>query len=199
LSYGRGRVEVVLVDEWNGRAQGAVCALPIPDFPTGTMRGRFHPTTGELYLCGLSAWASSQTLQEGGLYRLRPTGRPMHLPVSWRVGSKDVEITFSDPLPAEVLGDVRRYTFSRWNLKRSANYGSPRLDERALPIERAEPFADGRGVRLTIPQLEPADVVEITCRLADAKGKSIERVLHGTIHFTREINSAAAESERKLR
>jgi hypothetical protein len=110
-----------------------------------------------------------------------------------------VEISFTDPLPPDVLADVRRYTFSRWNLKRSANYGSPRLDERTLPVERAEPFADGRGVRLTIPQLGPADVVEITCRLAHVKGKVIERVLHGTIHFTREPDSTALGSEQAPR
>ena len=96
LSYGVGRLEVFFSEPAGDGFQGAVCALPVPDFPTGIMRGRFHSTTGDLYLCGLSAWATSQTLQEGGFYRLRPTGRAACLPTGWRVREGAIELTFSE-------------------------------------------------------------------------------------------------------
>ena len=97
LSYGHGRVEVVPHEVLNGQLQGGMVRLPIADFPTGIMRGRFHPQNKHLYLCGMSAWASSQP-RPGGFYRLRATGKPMHMPVSMRVLKKGVEITFSDPI-----------------------------------------------------------------------------------------------------
>ncbi|MFM7244172.1 MAG: DUF6797 domain-containing protein, partial [Planctomycetaceae bacterium] len=56
LSYGEGRVHLVLTEPVPGRSdlvQGGMVALPMPDLPTGVMRGRFHPTDGQLYACGL--------------------------------------------------------------------------------------------------------------------------------------------------
>ena len=53
----------------NGQPQGGMCALPMPQFPTGVMRGRFHPRDGQLYGCGMFAWAGNQS-QPGGFYRV---------------------------------------------------------------------------------------------------------------------------------
>ena len=63
-----------------GQMQGGMCALPIPPFPTGIMRGRFNPVDGQLYTCGLFAWAGDRT-QPGGFYRVRATGKPMFVPI----------------------------------------------------------------------------------------------------------------------
>jgi hypothetical protein len=182
LSYGYGRLEVVFADGDGPGAQGALCALPVPDFPTGVMRGRFHPADGNLYLCGLAAWATSQMLQEGGLYRLRPTGRPACLPVSWKPRPGSLELRFSDPPDPADARDPGRFTVKTWQLQRSANYGSPRLDPRTLPVTECTTLADPRNLRLTIPTLAPTMVIEITCRLRDAAGKEVERVITGTIH-----------------
>ncbi|MEY4090051.1 MAG: hypothetical protein RJB55_2322, partial [Verrucomicrobiota bacterium] len=148
--------------------------------PTGIMRGRFHPATGDLYLCGLSAWATSQTLQEGGFYRLRPTGRAACLPTGWRVREGEIELTFSEAPRA--AAEVSRFTVRRWDLRRSANYGSPRIDERTLAVAGVKTGADPRVVRLEIPGLAPAQVVEITCRLVDADGQEVTRVITGSVH-----------------
>ena len=40
--------------------QGGVCELPIPQLATGVMRGRFGPGDGQLYACGMFAWAGTQ-------------------------------------------------------------------------------------------------------------------------------------------
>ncbi len=181
LSYGQGRLEIVLTDGTGAAAQGALCRLPIPDFPTGIMRGRVHPTNGRLYLAGLSAWATSQTEQEGGFYRLRPTGQPAALPTAWHVINGGLELTFSEPLKPTAT-DATRYAVKVWNLTRSANYGSPRINEHPLPVTRAEVLADSRTVRLTIPSLTPTHIIEVTCRLQDANGAEAERVISGTIH-----------------
>jgi len=182
LSYGQGRIEVVFSEGKGADEQGALCNLPMPDFPTGIMRGRFHPTNGQLYVCGLSAWATSQTQQEGGFYRVRPTGNPTCLPVAWHVAAGGLELTFSDAPKRATASDVSRYTIKVWGLKRSASYGSPRVDEHALPVTGANVQEDPRVVRLAIPSLTPAMIIEITCRLQDANGAEIKRVVTGTIH-----------------
>ncbi len=181
LSYGRGRIELVLPDASGAAAHGAISPLPLPDFPTGIMRARFHPETAELYACGLSAWATSQTLQEGGFYRLRRTGAPVHVPTGWRARPDGLDVTFSDPLDPVIARDPARYTFTRWDLKRSANYGSPRIDERPLPVTAATLLPDGRTVRLTLPSLAPAQIFELTCQLATATHAPFTRTLHGTL------------------
>ena len=80
LSYGYGKVYVVPHEKVDGQVQGGMCALPMPPFPTGVMRGRFHPENGQLYAGGLFAWAGNQQ-QAGGFYRVRATGRAAYLPV----------------------------------------------------------------------------------------------------------------------
>jgi glucose/arabinose dehydrogenase len=182
LSYGQGRIEVVFSDGSGDAAQGALCRLPIPDFPTGIMRGRVHPTNGQLYLCGLAAWATSQTEQEGGFYRLRPTGQPAAVPTAWHIINGGIELTFSEPLARAEVADTTRYTVKVWELKRSASYGSPRINEHALPVTQAAVLTDPRRIRLTIPTLAAATIIEVTCRVRDATGKDVTRVVTGTIH-----------------
>ena len=80
FSYGYGKIFVVPHEEVDGQMQGGMCELPLPQFPTGLIRGRFHPTNGHLYTCGMFAWAGNQQ-QPGGFYRVRVTGKPMYLPI----------------------------------------------------------------------------------------------------------------------
>lgn len=181
LSYGYGRIGVVLRDSAAGVEQGAVCALPIPDFPTGLIRGREHPISGDLYVCGLAAWATSATQQEGGIYRLRPTGNPARLPVGWKVGDRSIELTFSEILQTADPLTPGNFVVKAWGLRRSANYGSPRLNETRWPVMEASILADGRTLRLAVPDLQPSDVVEITCKLMDEAGNESVRVIEGTI------------------
>ncbi|MFN0127266.1 MAG: DUF6797 domain-containing protein [Verrucomicrobiales bacterium] len=176
LSYGYGRLYVVPHESVNGQLQGGVCALPLPDFPTGVMRGRFHPN-GFLYACGMVGWATN-CQQDGGFYRLRPTGRPLRVPikVSSRPGS--LTLTFSDPLPMGV--DTSTITARAWNLRRSAHYGSPHLDERPLQITSATVDADRRTLTLSLPDLAPTPGLEIAWRLPDAE----EGEITGSIHLS---------------
>ena len=63
-----------------GGVQGGMVALPIPDLPTGIMRGRFNPADGQLYACGLYAWAGNRQ-HPGGFFRVRRTEQPLTIPV----------------------------------------------------------------------------------------------------------------------
>jgi len=135
-SYGHGKLYVVPHEVVNGQAQGGVCALPLPAFPTGIMRPRFHPTDGQLYVCGMYAWAGNQQAP-GGLYRIRATGKPACLPVGYHITADGLALTFNDPLHADAVSDVRDFGLKVWDLLRSERYGSPHLNERPLRVTAA--------------------------------------------------------------
>ncbi len=181
LSYGTGRIFVVPHEKIGGRLQGGVVQLPIPDFPTGVMRGRFHPGNGHLYACGMYAWAGNKQT-DGGFYRIRATGKPVQLPVGLHTRPNGIEINFSDPLDPAAAVDVANYSAKAWALKRSANYGSKHIDEHSLTITKAALAEEGKSVRLEIPELQPTWGMEIKCNLRGADGKPFSRVIHNTIH-----------------
>ena len=183
LSYGYGRVYVVPHERIGSRMQGGVCRLPIPDFPTGVMRGRFHPGNKHLYLCGMFAWAGNQT-EPGGFYRLRATGRPMDLPVELHARRESLEITFTEDLDSASVADTGRYALKAWDLKRTANYGSRHENEHPLPVTRASLGADRRTIHLEVPSLAPTWGMEIRARLRTADGRELERVIHDSIQVT---------------
>ncbi|MBC8096907.1 MAG: c-type cytochrome, partial [Akkermansiaceae bacterium] len=100
LSYGTGRIFVVPFEKVKGQVQGGVVELPIADLPSGVMRGRFHPQNGQLYACGMFAWAGNRT-RDGGFYRVRHTGKPITMPIGFHATTKGVELKFASPVDAK--------------------------------------------------------------------------------------------------
>ena len=181
LSYGEGKVYVVPFETVEGQAQGGVSDLPIPRFPTGVMRGRFHPGNGQLYLCGMVGWASNQS-QPGGFYRLRHTGKPVCVPIGLNATTRGMSITFSTPLDRASATERSRYAVSTWSLKRSESYGSEHHGEATLGVTSATLSDDGRTVFLTIPTIAPTWCMKIEYRLRTASGEDVEGRVHNTIH-----------------
>jgi len=181
LSYGYGKVYITPHEKVNGQMQGGMCALPIPDFPTGVARGRFHAADQHLYLCGMVAWGSNRSAP-GGLYRLRATGKPAHLPVGLKAKTGRLEIEFSDPLDPAACKELKRYAIKTWALKRTAGYGSKHYDEQSLTIASTALSADGRTLTIHLPDLKPTWCMEIKYRLSSAGGQPVEGVIHNTIH-----------------
>jgi hypothetical protein len=188
LSYGHGRLEIVPHEMIDGQMQGGLCRLPIPDLPTGTMRGRFHPN-GHLYLCGMSAWGTQQMQLAGGFYRLRATGKPMHLPTELRASQDGVTITFSDPL------DLEGATFAvrSWALKRTAGYGSKHYNEKTHTIQGANLSEDGKLLTLKIAEIAACWQMSIKYKLKAKDGTPISGEIQNTIHRL----GPAAGSQRK--
>ena len=181
LSYGYGEIYVVPHEEVDGQVQGGMCSLPLPRFPTGLIRGRFNPDDGQLYACGMFAWAGSQS-QPGGFYRIRHTGNAMNLPTKLSASKTGVKLTFTDPIDAKSGSDVANYQVKVWSLKRTANYGSKHYDERQVKVAEAQVAADGLSVELAIPEIAPTWSMEIRYSIKDAKGNQVDRVIHNTIH-----------------
>jgi len=181
LSYGTGRIFAVPHEKMGGQMQGGVVQLPIPDFPTGTMRGRFHPGNGHLYTCGLYAWAGNRQL-DGGFFRVRATGKASYLPVGLHARASGIEIQFSDELDPAAADEPKNYQVKVWSLKRSEHYGSDHFDEHNLNIMRAALGADKKSIFLNIPEILPTWCMEIKVNLRGADGAAFTRVLHNTIH-----------------
>jgi len=180
LSYGTGKIMVAPFEEIDGIKQGGVCALPIPRLPTGVMRGRFHPEDGQLYACGLFAWAGDRQ-QPGGFYRIRATGEPAHVPISLNALSDGLVITFAAPLdPESVRTD--RVSIETWSIRRAARYGSERFNEQELSVASARLLGDGRTVALEIPDLEPTRCMLMRLNLRGRNGKPAPIVIQNTIH-----------------
>ncbi len=162
--------------------QGGMIQFPIAQFPTGVMRGRFHPEDGQLYACGMFAWAGNQT-QPGGMYRLRYTGEPVYLPVELKARKGGVELTFSEPVDVETAVEIANYKLKTWTLKRTRSYGSKHYDEKPVVVTSVKLSSDGKRVFMTIPDLKPTWCMEIKYNLKGANGRSFNGTIHNTIHI----------------
>ncbi|WP_436715288.1 DUF6797 domain-containing protein [Roseiconus lacunae] len=182
LSYGYGKVFVVPHEEIDGQWQGGLCRLPLPSFPTGVMRARFHPSDGQMYACGMQAWGSDQDESPGGLYRIRYTGKASHLPTKIQAHRSGVTITFTEPVDPKLSADPSNFLVDTWSLRRTKNYGSARYDERSLTVESVDVSDDGRDVTLMIPDIEPTWCMEISYKLRDRDGQQFLGTIQNTIH-----------------
>jgi glucose/arabinose dehydrogenase len=183
LSYGHGRLEIVPHEFVNGQPQGGLNRLPIPDFPTGTMRGRFHPDNGHLYLCGMSAWGTAQMHQPGGFYRIRKTDVPSYLPIELKAKKDGVEITFSEAIDSESLqAAIQPIVVQTWALERSANYGSKHYDKKTLEVVGATLSRNGKTLKLSIPDIEPVWQMSIQYELTGKDGTPVIGEIQNTIH-----------------
>ncbi len=188
LSYGNGKIFIVPHELVGGKMQGGMAALPIQALPTGVMRGRFSPEDGQLYCCGMFAWAGDAT-NPGGFYRIRKTGKPEYLPVGLSARRDGMAITFTNELDRSQAMDRQNFKVNVWSLKRSKNYGSDHIDEHPLEIAKSELLADGKTVFLSIPRIEPTWCMSIIYTIKGRDGSDVLGEIHNTIH---ELGESAA-------
>ena len=182
LSYGYGKLFVVPHEQLGQKWQGGMCRLPVPRFPTGIVRARFHPKNGHLYACGMHAWASNQDALPGGLFRIRYTGKPTNLPLGINAKTNGIKLTFSEPVDPTVAANPENYLVDTWDLKRTSNYGSDKYNEQTLAVVDARVAEDGRSVFLEISGIQPTWCMQISYRLQDHSGQKFTRVIQNTVH-----------------
>ncbi|MEQ6121222.1 DUF6797 domain-containing protein [Reichenbachiella sp. MALMAid0571] len=182
LSYGFGKVFLVPHEKVNGQMQGSLFELPIPNFQTGVMRGRFHPTDGQLYACGMSAWGTKQRAQPGALYRVKYTGEPVIAPVKVHAIKSGLKLVFATQLDKSSAENVSNYQISTWSLKRTSNYGSDHYDEKQVQVLRADLANDGITLNLNLVDMKPVWQMEILFTLKNIEGNKTEGTIHSTIH-----------------
>ena len=120
-SYGTCSLYKVLLEKDGDTLQGGVVKIPV-SFASGTMRPRFSPFDGQLYIAGLKGWQTSAA-RDGALQRVRYTGKPANLPTAMKVVKDGITITFTDPLdPASI--DAENFAAKQWNYLWCSEYGS---------------------------------------------------------------------------
>ena len=202
LSYGTGQILSVIYEPIKNvkhvTAQGAAFRLGL-QFPTGIMRGRFHPADGQLYACGLFGWSSDRT-SPGGFWRVRHTGAKVHVPVAYHIVHDGIDLTFSHPLDPETANDVDSYAIEQWDYKWTKNYGSPEFKlsdgtkgRDTIEVASAKLSKDGRTVRLNIADLKPSMQIRIQYTLDAADGSEIKQDLFGSIFVVPKAEQAASK------
>ena len=186
ISYGMGHMFLLLKEEVGGLMQGAVTRFPL-EFETGVMRGAWHPQNGQLYTAGLYGWAGNKT-KAGGFYRVRYTGKPVHMANALHFVRDGIVLGFTDPLDATSATDPGNYDVTAWNYHWTANYGSPdfKLNGQegrdTWPVESATLSADRQTVFLKVPDAQRVMQLHLVFNLAFADGAKVENFVHGTIH-----------------
>ena len=190
LSYGKCRIFQVLpdADSLEDTAQGAAIQLPF-NLMSGSNRARFHKASNALFVSGLSGWQSSAP-RVGSFQRIRYTGGKATILTDYRVLSKGLELTFSEPLDAEDAEDVQAYALAQWNYRWTSEYGSKHYQvsnpeeegKDKLVIASASLSDDARVLTLHVPALQPVHQLELRVDTIDAADEDVVMTLYATVH-----------------
>ncbi len=186
LSYGTCTLYGVMQEKVGDVVQGGVYKFPLK-FESGTMRGRFSPLDGQLYISGLKGWQSSAA-KDGSLQRVRYTGKPVTFPAQLTVKPNGLNVAFTCELDATSAADVGSYSVEQWNYRWSKDYGSGeyKLDgtkgKDAVEVKSAKLSADKKSVFLEIDGLQPVNQMEIKFNLKSASGATIPGRIINTIN-----------------
>jgi hypothetical protein len=188
-SYGKSSLFLVMMQRDGERAQGGTVQFPLK-FESGMMRGRFHPSDGQLYLCGLKGWQTSGA-RDAALHRVRYTGGKVHMPKGMHVTTDGIRIDFTCPLQKESVEDIQNYSLEQWNYLWSDKYGSPEFSVKdptrqgrdPVDLKSARLESNGHTIFLEIPDLQPVMQMKIQFRLKAVDGTSVAHTLHSTINY----------------
>jgi len=188
-SYGKSSLFLVMFERDGDRAQGGTVQFPLK-FESGIMRGRFHPTDGQLYVCGLKGWQTSGA-RDAALHRVRYTGGKVYMPQNLHVTTNGIRIEFTCPLQKESAEDVQNYAVEQWNYLWSDKYGSPefsvvepkRQGHDPVELKSARLESNGSSVFLEIPAIQPVMQMKIQFRLKAQDGASLAHTVYNTINY----------------
>ena len=204
MSYGTCSLFTVLKEEVGGQIQGGVLRLPL-NFDSGICRARFYAPQNALFLSALRGWQSSAS-RDGGLYRVRYTGKPAYLATALHVQNEGISLTFSEPLDPATATDVDNYTLEQWNYRWTGSYGSPHFkvskpseqghDE--IDVDEAVLSDDGRTVTLKIAGLRPVMQMKIQYSQKAKDGQPVKGEIYNTINVVNGQRGEIHPGELKL-
>jgi len=189
LSYGKCTLFNVLQERVDGVPQGGVVQFPFK-FDTGTMRARFSPTDGQLYVTGLKGWQTSGA-KDSALQRVRYTGKPAYFPNELHVTDKGISITFTGPVETGTAGDVGNYSIEQWNYRWTKEYGSAEYKvsdpeqkgHDPVEIKSVKVSDDRKTVFLEVPGLQPVMQQKITMNINAEDGTALPKEIAHTINI----------------
>jgi putative heme-binding domain-containing protein len=183
FSFGTGSHFLVLRDEVNGQAQGAVVPL-VGEFRSGAHRGRFNPKDGQLYVSGMAGWGS-YTPDDGCFHRVRYTGKPVQLPRSFHVHENGVLVAFTQAVDRKALAKQPNHFAQVWNYRYSPGYGSPELSTRHpgtvghdhLEISAVHAI-DDNTVFVELPDLQPVSQLHLFLQVDGGRAQELFITVH---------------------
>jgi cytochrome c len=78
-----------------------------------------------------------------------------------RAKSNGVEIEFTEPLQEASGNKASDYNIRQWYYKPTENYGGPKLDDKALNIQKVTVSSDRKKVFLQLGGMKPGHVVYV--------------------------------------
>jgi len=199
MSYGHCLLYGVMMETVDGVAQGAVVKFPFK-FPSGIMRGRFHPKDGQLYVSGLNVWQSDAS-RFGCFTRVRYSGKPVTMPVELHATKKGIDLVFTGPLDEKTATDRENFSVERWNYKWTGDYGSKdfsasvpnRVGKDLVLIDAVRLSADKKTLSIDLPEMAPVMQMKIRYKITAADGRTVDNEIHNTIHKLPGEKTASAQ------
>ncbi|MCO8121007.1 c-type cytochrome [Stieleria sp. TO1_6] len=194
-SFGKGWMSYLMIQDVGELSQAAIVKLPY-NFSTGIMRGRVNPRDGQVYATGLQGWNGGGRvgLTDGGVQRLRYSGKPAPMVIDARVVHGGLELDLNFELDPASATQPNSYVGNQWDYKWSRNYGSDqyipgtdKLGTKKLRIESVQiaPLGSkkaGTRVRLVTPDIAAVDQLHLLLHLKTAEGKAFDEEIYWTIN-----------------
>jgi mono/diheme cytochrome c family protein len=196
LSYSRPGPFRVYMDTTQTPWQGGV--RPIAgDYVVPTSKGQMNSGDGQLYIAGFQVWGTTAE-KISSLLRLRYTEQPSREPTQMRAGKQGVLLRFEQPLDRGSATNARNYAVTRWNYRRTEQYGSGHftLDgapgEEKLPVAAAHLSEDGTELLLVMPDVQPVMQLQLDYAITAADGTALNGPVYLTLNDARPLDLEAA-------
>lgn len=158
----------VLLEKVNGKYQGAVINF-IDGFQSGNIRTSFDQQ-GQLWVGQTARGWSAKGGKPFGLQKVVWDGTVPFELQNINLTKKGFKLSFTQPID-DHSAILSSFTVKQWHYLYHANYGSPKIDEKALTIEKIITSPDKKQVEV-IFDLTADKVVEIEfAGIRDQKGK----------------------------
>jgi glucose/arabinose dehydrogenase len=164
----------------DGGMQGA-CFRFREGFKSGSLALQFAPD-GSLYVGGTNRGWGSRGAGDYALERMTWTGKTPFEILAMRAVPGGFELEFTEPVAPQTAADLASYAAKGFTYIYQSSYGSPVVDEEPCPVEKAEPTADGRRVRLTLGNLREGVIHEL--KAAGVRSTAGLPLLHDTGWYT---------------
>jgi hypothetical protein len=164
----------------DGVMQGA-CFRFREGFRSGSLALQFAPD-GSLYVGGTNRGWGSRGAGDFALERLTWTGKTPFEILAMRAVPGGFEMEFTEPVDPQTAANPASYAAKGFTYIYQSSYGSPVVDEEPCAVEKAEPTADGRRVRLTLGNLREGVIHEL--KAAGVRNTAGLPLLHDTGWYT---------------
>lgn len=170
----------VALEKVNGRYQGA--AFPFRSgFQSGNNRLLFEPSGSLLVGQTDRGWGAIGG-KRYGLQRLSWTGKVPFEIDSMQLAKKGFNLKFTKPLDSASQTNISAFHVQRYRYEYHRKYGSPQVEKNPVEITALQSSSDATSIFLTLRELKPGLVYEIS--INDLRAHDGSELLHDTAYYT---------------